>query len=185
MRTFALAAGDLNITKHNVGMPAGEVVIGVRNWDGDDAWRQNRSCVDIAPLLHLHLRQPELVFRFEDAECMREKRRCNEQLDTSAYFTTLFSLPTNPLWRSFFTAAVREVFVYPDLDEVCAKHVKVHIEVEKEFGKIWMRSRKARRNRRRGKMDGWLATVGLEGLVGWDGLRVYWARGWFEELFEE
>lgn len=183
MRTFDLAAEDLNITKYNVGMPVGDAVIGVRNWDGDNSWREHRSCVDIAPLLALHLRQPELLFRFDDAECMREKLRRNKQLDTSTYFTTLFSLHTNPLWRSFFTTAVREVFVYPDLDWICAKHVKVHIEIEKEFGKIWMRSRKARQNRRRGKMDEWSATVGLEGLVGWDGLRIYWATGWFEELF--
>jgi hypothetical protein len=183
MRKFALAVEDLNITKRDIVMPVGDVVIGVQNWDGEDAWRTNRSCVDIAPLLTLQLRQPELLFRFDDAECMRERLRRNEQLDTSTYFATLFSLHTNPLWRSFFTMAVREVFVYPDLDWICARHVKVHIEIEKEFGEIWMRSHTARRNRRRGKMDGWLAAVGLEGLMGWNGLRVYWARGWFEELF--
>jgi hypothetical protein len=117
---------------------------------------------------------------------MRGRVRKGVQRETSSYFTTLFSFQTNPVWRDFFTKAVREVYVYPDYDgNWHPKHVKVHVEVEEEWGEVWMRSRRRRRGGRQDKMDAWLTTVGLGGLVGWHGLRVYWAKAWLEGLFEE
>lgn len=183
VRKFALAAEDLNLNKHEICMPVSQVELVVQLY-GYYGYSYP-PCHDIAPLLRLALRQPELEFKFEDEECMREKVIKGEQRDTSAYLTTLFSFHTNPVWRDFFTDAVREVFMYPDsFGYGPPKRVKVHIEVEEEYGELWMQSREARSGGQ-DKIDEWLPTVGLEGLVGWHGLEVHWAKGWFEDLFEE
>ncbi|KAH6870342.1 hypothetical protein BKA58DRAFT_174778 [Alternaria rosae] len=183
MHAFALAAEDLNVNKHEICMPASHVELIVRLYGYHGCGY--RPCHDIAPLLRLALRQPELEFKFKDEECMREKVIKGEQRDTSAYLTTLFSFHTNPVWCDFFTDAVREVFMYPDDFEYGPrKRAKVHIEVEEEYGELWMQRRGARSGGQ-DKIDEWLPTVGLEGLVGWHGLEVHWAKGWFEDLFEE
>jgi hypothetical protein len=171
MRDFANAAEDLCRTKHQVSMPAGNVLVGVRTWNHlpPPLWEYHLSDIDISPLLHLCKINPDLHFTFEDA---------------SPYFTALFDVHTNPLWWDFLNTAVWEVRVWPEFWDGSdyPKHTKVHIEVDKAFGERWMKSRSKRRNP---KVDRWLGTVGLQDLEGWDGMRVYWARGWFDMLFSK
>ena len=172
MRDFALAAEELNRSKHKVCMPAGDVVVGVRNWG--TKYSSSQTCrgqpIDIAPLIHFYKHNPHLHFIFEDS---RDE------------FATLFSVRNNALWWTFFENAVWEIRVWPEfVDGIdgsgIVKHTRVHIDIDEGYMDRWMRSNKARRDKR---MDGWLPSVGLGALKGWGGLRVYQASAALDVLY--
>ena len=130
-------------------VPAGNLVIGLRNWSDDltcDQVRLRDIAVNIAPLLRIYKRSPNAQLTFDDSRF---------------YLDQVFSVRENDTWWRSLEEAIDKVEISP---VYLSADASMSIWVKSAFSQRWMQDQPVGRHPQR---DAWLASVGLGRICAW------------------